>query len=146
MERNQPRTLLEQLFQQRDQTLADAAREFEKLAAQLGEPATMSPRHLRRWMSGQASNAYPSTRRIAHRLWGAPFEDLIGPPGELPRLFHRRSSRLYIRPWGVRPARSMAPAPYLLRSLQWQPRTQHGSYAVLGPTSVRRYWNSSMLT
>lgn len=84
MGRNQPRTLLEQLIQQREQTLADAAREFEALANQLGEPATMSPRHLRRWLSGEASNAYPATRRIAQRLWGAPFEDLIGPPGVLP--------------------------------------------------------------
>ncbi|TDO27799.1 hypothetical protein EV643_15312 [Kribbella sp. VKM Ac-2527] len=79
VERDTPRTLLEQLIRQRDQTVAEAAQEFGSVANQIGEAATLSPRHLRRLMSGDADNAYPSTRRVAQQLWGAPFEDLVGP-------------------------------------------------------------------
>jgi len=72
--------LLEQLIQNRDLTVDEAAREFEALAAQLGEAATMSSRQLRRWMSGGVESAHPSSRRVAHKLWGYPFAQLIGSP------------------------------------------------------------------
>jgi hypothetical protein len=80
VERIEPRTLLEQLIQQRNQTVAEAAREFDATASAAGEAATMSSRHLRRWMSGTASSAYAPTRRVAQLVWGFPFEVLVGPP------------------------------------------------------------------
>ncbi|GAB3830984.1 hypothetical protein [Kribbella italica] len=96
MNRGAPRTLLEQLIQQRDQTVAEAASEFKAKARELDEPATLSPRHLRRWMNGEASDAYPASRRVARQLWGAPLEDLLGPPSAeapaVPTVAERRRS------------------------------------------------------
>ncbi|MFD3407013.1 hypothetical protein ACFWUU_40395 [Kribbella sp. NPDC058693] len=80
MERKLPRTRLGQLLEQRNQTIEEAAQEFEAAAVSAGEGATLTPRNLRRWLTGEVKTAHASSRRVALRVWGEPFEVLVGPP------------------------------------------------------------------
>ncbi len=81
-----PRTLLEQLVRQREATYEEQIREFEELARRLGEPATLSVRHLQRLASGERSGdrSTPSVRRVLRQLYGHPLEELLGPPAPAP--------------------------------------------------------------
>lgn len=75
-----PRTLLEQLIKQGEATYEEQAAAFEKAARALGEPATMSVRHLQRLAAGQRTgHATPTTRRVMRQLYGYSLDDLLGP-------------------------------------------------------------------
>lgn len=74
-----PQTVLEHLLWQRDQTYEELVAEFLSVAADMGDRATMSPRHLRRLAKGQAGNATPVTRRVLQVMFGQPFAELVRP-------------------------------------------------------------------
>ncbi len=78
-----PRTLLEQLIREREATYGEQVDEFNRLAQEHGEHATMTVRHLQRLAAGQgsANGAVPSTRRVMRKLYGRPLDQLLaGPP------------------------------------------------------------------
>ncbi len=74
-----PRTVLEHLLWQEDHTYEEIAARFERVAAELGERATLSPRHLRRLASGERSGTAPGTRRVLRVMFGRPAEHLLSP-------------------------------------------------------------------
>lgn len=74
-----PRTVLEALLRQRDQTHEEFVAEFHAKAAEMSERATMSARHLRRLASGEASAPTPVTRRVLQAMFGRPFAELAKP-------------------------------------------------------------------
>ncbi|SDS48848.1 XRE family transcriptional regulator [Actinopolymorpha singaporensis] len=75
-----PRTVLEHLIRQRDQTYDEVAEAFETLARQTGERgASMSARHLRRLASGQRTGMTPVTRRVLQAMFGRPAAELVAP-------------------------------------------------------------------
>ncbi|GAA2754931.1 XRE family transcriptional regulator [Actinopolymorpha rutila] len=75
-----PRTVLEHLIRQRDQTYDEVAEAFETLARQTGERgASMSARHLRRLASGQRTGTTPVTRRVLQAMFGRPAAELVAP-------------------------------------------------------------------
>ena len=76
-----PRTQLEYLLWQRDQTYEEVVAEFAKLARALGEPATLTSRHLRRLASGERNGVTPVTRRVLQTMFSRPAEDLLAPYG-----------------------------------------------------------------
>jgi hypothetical protein len=55
--------------------------EFAKLARALGEPATLTSRHLRRLASGERNGVTPVTRRVLQTMFSRPAEDLLAPYG-----------------------------------------------------------------
>ena len=55
--------------------------EFAKLARALGEPATLTSRHLRRLASGERNGVTPVTRRVLQAMFSRPAEDLLAPYG-----------------------------------------------------------------
>jgi hypothetical protein len=81
-DRREPRTLLEQLVWKREQTYEEQVKAFLRLASELGEPATLTVRHLQRLAAGQrsADRANPSTRRVMRRMYGHTLDELLGPP------------------------------------------------------------------
>lgn len=75
-----PRTLLEFLIRQREQTYVEIAADFVQTARRLGERgATLSARHLRRLASGERLSAMPLTRRVLREMFGRSAEELFGP-------------------------------------------------------------------
>lgn len=74
-----PRTVLEHLLWTQDRTYEELANDFDRLARDLGEKATMSPRHLRRLASGERSGTTPVTRRVLQTMFGRPVVDLLQP-------------------------------------------------------------------
>lgn len=80
MDRAEPRTLLEGLVQGSDHTIEEHCAAFERCAREAGERATLSVRQLNRWMAGSVTSARPASRRVAERLWGYSFAQLIGSP------------------------------------------------------------------
>lgn len=78
-----PRTLLEKLIKERDETYEEQVKAFERLSRELGENATMSVRHLQRLAAGErsATHATPTTRRVMCQLYGHSLGDLLAPPG-----------------------------------------------------------------
>ena len=76
-----PRTQLEYLLWQRDQTYEEVVADFAKLARALGEPATLTSRHLRRLASGERNGVTPVTRRVLQTMFSRPAEDLLAPYG-----------------------------------------------------------------
>src|SRR6266516_7267612 len=80
--RPKPRTLLEQLIQQRDATYEELSAQYEKLARRMGEKSTMSARHLQRLAYGerQGQRSNPTTRRVLREMFGHSIEDLLGLP------------------------------------------------------------------
>jgi hypothetical protein len=77
-----PRTVLEFLLWQRDQTYDEVVAEFTALARELGEQATLTSRHLRRLASGERDGVTPVTRRVLHAMFGRPAEILLAPFGQ----------------------------------------------------------------
>ncbi len=77
-----PRTQLEYLLWQRDQTYDEVVAEFTKLACTLGESATLTSRHLRRLASGERNGVTPVTRRVLQAMFSRPAEDLLAPYGQ----------------------------------------------------------------
>jgi len=67
-----PRTQLEHLLWQRDQTYDEIAAEFTELARSLGEQATLTARHLRRLASGECATVAPVTRRVLQAKFRQP--------------------------------------------------------------------------
>ena len=80
MDRNPPRTLLEQIVRGSRRTIEENCAAFEKTARHHGENAALSPRQLSRWIAGQVGDARPVAQRVAALHWGYAFELLIGPP------------------------------------------------------------------
>lgn len=80
MDRLPPRTLLEQLVRRSRRTIEETCHSFEQTAREHEEKATLSPRHLSRWMAGDIGAARPVAQRVAALHWGYAFERLIGPP------------------------------------------------------------------
>jgi hypothetical protein len=74
-----PRTVLEYLLRQKDRTYEELAADFNRLAQQLGERATLSPRHLRRLATGERVGTNPVTRRVLQRMFDRPAGDLLQP-------------------------------------------------------------------
>lgn len=77
----EPRTLLEYLLRQHDRTYEEAANDFLMLARNLGESATISPRHFGRLARGERGGAgtNPATRRVLQRMFDRTIDDLLGP-------------------------------------------------------------------
>ena len=90
-----PRTQLEYLLWQRDQTYDEVVAEFAKLARTLGEPATLTSRHLRRLASGERNGVTPVTRRVLQAMFSRPADDLLAPYGHSGDLVpvHTRAGR-----------------------------------------------------
>jgi hypothetical protein len=82
-QRPPPRTLLEKILREDDFTLEEVCERFDRLARELDTPASLSMRQLQRWIAGMVDSARPASRRVAARLWGRPFEELLGPPNEI---------------------------------------------------------------
>lgn len=76
-----PRTTLEFLLRHQEprRTYEEVVRDFARLARELGEDATLSPRHLRRLASGERSNVHPSTSRVLQAMFGKPLDQLLRP-------------------------------------------------------------------
>ena len=74
------RTLLEKLVRESRWTIEETCRAFEKKARDLGEQASLSPRQLARWMSGDVDRPRPVMQRVAEVSWGHSFDLLLGPP------------------------------------------------------------------
>lgn len=79
-----PRTLLEHMLRTGDHTLTEVAEQFRRLALEMGEPATLSPRHLRRLAAGERHGTTPTTRRVLRRLFGVDTARLLAPYDPLP--------------------------------------------------------------
>lgn len=73
------RTLLEHLLWCEDHTYEEMAGRFERAAVELGERATITPRHLRRLASGERTGTTPATRRVFQNLFGQPIDVLLSP-------------------------------------------------------------------
>lgn len=74
------RTLLQFLLWQQDATYEEVAHRFHQVAAQLGERASLTPRHLRRLASGERTGTTPVTRRVLQVMFGQPVAALLAPP------------------------------------------------------------------
>lgn len=72
------RTLLEKLVRESRWTIEETCRAYEKKAYELGEQASLSPRQLSRWMSGQVDRPRPVMQRVAEQFWGYDFDVLLG--------------------------------------------------------------------
>jgi hypothetical protein len=77
--RDEPRTALEEAIWQMDRTYEETADDFCALARNLGESATISPRHLRRLASGERSGTTPATRRVLQVMFGRSIRELLVP-------------------------------------------------------------------
>jgi hypothetical protein len=77
---DRPRTLLEHLLRQQARTYDEIAADFNALAAEAGERATISARHLRRLASGERTGTTPVTRRVLQTMFGRPLDELLHPP------------------------------------------------------------------
>ncbi|OAH11314.1 hypothetical protein [Streptomyces jeddahensis] len=75
----EPRTVLEHLLWQRPNTYDEIVAEFENVARQMNEDATMSTRHLRRLASGDRVGTTPVTRRVLQTMFGKPLNELLRP-------------------------------------------------------------------
>jgi hypothetical protein len=76
----QYRTLLEKLVRQGRRTIDETCEAFARAARDMREQATLSPRQLARWMSGDVGQPRPVAQRVAEEFWGYTFEVLLGPP------------------------------------------------------------------
>jgi len=76
-----PRTQLEYLLWQRNQTYDEVVAEFIRLAQTLGESATLTSRHLRRLASGERSGVTPVTGRVLQAMFNRPLAELLAPYG-----------------------------------------------------------------
>lgn len=74
-----PRTLLEHLIRQRDQTYDELVDDFDRTARAMRERATLTTRHLRRLASGERSGTTPVTRRVLQQMFGEPTDQLLRP-------------------------------------------------------------------
>lgn len=76
--RGQPRTVFEELLRQQDRTYDEIARDFEKVAQQLGEHGvSISSRHLRRLASGERTGTTPATRRVLQAMFNRRMDELL---------------------------------------------------------------------
>jgi len=83
----QPRTVLAALVAASDRTHEEHVVEFNRLAARLGERATLSVRQFERWLVGELNTLpRPTARRVAEALWGKPIHELLGPLAGTPPL------------------------------------------------------------
>lgn len=82
-DRGEPRTVLEYLLWQQDQTYEEVATEFVALAQKMGERATISARHLGRLARGERNGAgtTPVTRRVLQVMFGRSLDELLQPYG-----------------------------------------------------------------
>ena len=90
--RAQPRTVFEELLRQQDRTYEEIARDFEKVARQLGEHGvSITARHLRRLASGERTGTTPATRRVLQAMFNRRVDELLqcwpsaGPAGGEPQ-------------------------------------------------------------
>lgn len=74
------RTLLELLLWREDATYEEVVNRFERVAAQCGERATLTSRHLRRLASGGRAGTTPVTRRVLQVMFGQPIDVLLSAP------------------------------------------------------------------
>lgn len=78
--RRAPRTVFEELLRQQDRTYEEIARDFEKVAQQLGEHGvSISARHLRRLASGERTGTTPATRRVLRAMFDRGINELLKP-------------------------------------------------------------------
>src|SRR5260370_18276742 len=75
----EPRTVLESLVWQRDQTYEDLAAHFLRLPGSTGGRATISPGLFGRLAKGERVNCAPVTRRVLQEMFGRPLSDLLRP-------------------------------------------------------------------
>jgi hypothetical protein len=76
--RAQPRTVFEELLRQQDRTYDEIARDFEKVAQELGERGvSISARHLRRLASGERTGTTPATRRVLQAMFRRTMDELL---------------------------------------------------------------------
>lgn len=73
------RTVLEHLLWAEDATYEEVVARFERAAFELGERATLTPRHLRRLASGERTAPTPVTRRVLQVMFGQSVETLLSP-------------------------------------------------------------------
>jgi tetratricopeptide (TPR) repeat protein len=84
-----PRTVLELKIWQRNQSLAEFVKSAEEFARECGEPGTLSERHLKRLVAGQATDGSPvgrprpATARLLEQIFSLGIKDLLAPPETL---------------------------------------------------------------
>jgi len=71
--------MLEDLLHRQDYTYEEIAARFEALAREMGESATLTPRHLRRLASGERSGTTPVTRRVLQAMFSRTASELLAP-------------------------------------------------------------------
>ncbi|QFU91596.1 hypothetical protein YIM_32175 [Amycolatopsis sp. YIM 10] len=88
--RREPRTLLEQLIWERNQTLAEFVEWAEEFARRHNEPGTLSERNLKRLMSGRRPDGTrlgrprPATSRLLEQIFGFAMAELLRLPRATP--------------------------------------------------------------
>lgn len=92
------RTLLEKLVREGRWTIEETCRAFEKRARELGEQASLSPRQLSRWMSGQVGRPRPVMQRVAEQFWEHGFLALLGPPDAPAHVAERHAAQAAVKP------------------------------------------------
>jgi 8-oxo-dGTP pyrophosphatase MutT (NUDIX family) len=84
--RKPARTVLEQRIRGLGQTQEEFAEYATRFARQLGEPATLSVRHVQRLMAGRKADGSPvgpprpPTARLLEHIFGVPISILLAPP------------------------------------------------------------------
>lgn len=82
----QPRTLLDQLIRERNQTLEEFTESAETFAREHAEPGTLSLRHLQRLITGKRPDGRPlgpprpATARLLEHMLGEPIDRLLSAP------------------------------------------------------------------
>lgn len=74
-----PRTFLESVLWRQEYTYEEMAARFDRLARQMGERISITPRHLRRLAAGERADATPATRRVLRALFDQPADRLLSP-------------------------------------------------------------------
>lgn len=90
------RTLLGAVIAARQQSQAEAVREFNAYGQRHDKDATLSGRTLYRWLQGMVKTSpLAAQRRVAEQLWGFPMDELLAepPPEALLRLQLTRGAR-----------------------------------------------------
>ncbi|GDY33951.1 hypothetical protein [Gandjariella thermophila] len=80
MAQQQPRTRLEQRFQNAHMSVREFCAAFDQAANDLGERVSVSESQAKRWLAGKSELPRPAACRVLAHWWGEPTATLLGPP------------------------------------------------------------------
>ncbi|MGH3949952.1 MAG: NUDIX hydrolase [Pseudonocardiaceae bacterium] len=92
-----PRTVLEQVIRERQQTFEEFVDFAERFAREHGEPGTLSLRHLQRLVAGARPDGEPigpprpATARLLERIFGMPISVLLSEPSSESKVSEARA-------------------------------------------------------